>query len=138
MLLLKNNAYEAYIKEFKYPIFKVQKRAVSAFCMGYTRFGTTLVECTLTISAETLIRILCIQNTSCYSEHNVYFWVWIFVHFYYRCYLRISKMSTYLNLFMMHKTKIIVMQPFHIKICLFLYAYLCQSFDTDDFGSNDW
>lgn len=124
--------------KFKKEVRRFELEAVSAFCMGYTRFGTTLVECTLTISTETLIRILCIQNTSFYSEHNVYFWVWIFVHFFYRGYLRISKMSNYLNFFMMHKTKIIVMQPFHIKICLFLYAYVCLSFDTDDFGSNDW
>lgn len=122
--------------KFKKEVRRFELEVVSAFCMGYPRFGTTLVECTLTISTETHSSEFCAFKIL-HATMNVYFCILIFVHFYYRGYLRIIKMSNYLYLFMVYKTKIIVMQPFHIKICLFLYAYVCQSVDIDDFGSND-
>ena len=137
-----------YINLFKYPIVNVQKRGMSyrirsseyRFLTWYPIFKTTLLECALIFSSGTFIRMPNGQNTicctACASEC-----VCIFVHFYYRGYSRMLKMYSYLYLLLVHNDKVTNTQMwcfFLIKICLYMYAYVCQSFDTDHFWSNSW
>lgn len=77
--------------KFKKEVRRFELEVVSAFCMGYPRFGTTLVKCTLTISTETHSSEFCAFKIL-HATMNVYFCILIFVHFYYRGYLHMLYM----------------------------------------------